>query len=884
MAEQKLPPQNVEAEQATLGAILLDPDAIIKVADILIPPDFYRPDHATIFGCMLELYEDRLPIDLVTLTDRLEKKKKLKQVGGAAYLTNLVNAVSSSAHVAQYAEIVQQKSTLRKLITASTKIIEDSYKEDEDVPIILDRAEQSLFAVSERYLKEAFIPIREVLAESFERIDELHKNKGKLRGIGSGFRGIDNLLAGFQRSDFILLAARPSMGKTSLALNIAIHSAIIEKVPVGVFSLEMSKDQLVDRLLTMEAGIDSWKLRTGNLSDEDFPKLNRAMGELSEAPLYIDDSPLLGVMDMRTKARRLQAEHGLGLLIVDYLQLMEGRTRHYSDVSRVQEVSDISRALKALARELNIPLIAVSQLSRAVEARSPRIPQLSDLRESGCLTGNTLIFNSRNGQLIPIKELVKDQSLVSLSLDEKKKLVPQKVSRVFPTGRKRIFELRLASGKKIRATGNHKFLTIDGWKRLDELSLGEKLATPRIIAYQPDPEIKLSDEKVILLAHLIGDGCYLPRQPLHYTNADTLCLEVVDKVSKKAFATHNRWVRQENWYHLYLSSPFQLARGKRNPIVRWLDEELKIYGQRSGEKRIPSQIFSLPLNQIALFIRHLFATDGSINKASGQWRLFYASKSRGLVDDLQHLLLRFGIHSRIAPTFKKNYAPVYFLTISGKEDQLKFLKEIGIFGKKANLVQKATKELEELIPNPNVDIVPKEIWSQIVSKFQAKGWSTRNFHSQMGWAYSGTQRYGNGLSRKRLAKVATVLHDEPLKELARSDIFWEEIMAIAPQGVEEVYDMTVPLTHNFIANSIIVHNSLEQDSDVVMFIYREDYYEPETDKKGIAQILIRKHRNGPTGDIELYFHPQYSRFANLEKERVEEKETELQKIDEIEKG
>lgn len=379
--EGKLPPQSIEAEQSVLGSLLLDKDAIIKIADIVKTGDFYRENHSVIYEAILDLFEHRSPIDIVTLSGKLEEWEKLDEIGGASYLTSLVNTVPSAAHVTEYAKIVAQKATLRRLISAAGDIVQFGYDEAEDIDIVLDKSEQTLFSVSQKHHHQQFIPLKDVLTESFDRIDELHKDKSKLRGIPTGYIELDNILAGLQKSDLVIIAARPSMGKTSLALNIAQHAAVKEKIPVGFFSLEMSKEQLTDRMLCGEAGIDSWKLRTGNLSDEDFPKLGRAMGVLSEAPFFIDDSATSNVMEIRTKARRLQAEHDLGLVVVDYLQLMEGR---YSD-NRVQEISEISRALKALARELNIPVVALSQLSRAVEQRSPKIPQLADLRESGSI-------------------------------------------------------------------------------------------------------------------------------------------------------------------------------------------------------------------------------------------------------------------------------------------------------------------------------------------------------------------------------------------------------------------------------------------------------------------------------------------------------------------
>jgi len=383
MTEEKIniPPQNVEAEISLLGAILLDKEAIVKVADLVSEADFYKDAHAEIFRAMLQLYEKREPIDVVTLTSRLENNKKLDIIGGSSYIATLASSVPTAAHVVNYGKIVSDKATLRRLIKAANEINNLAMDEKEEITQILDKAEQKVFKVSQKHLKEDFIPIKDILTESFDRIDELHKDKGTIRGVPTGFRDLDNLLAGLQPSDLIILAARPSMGKTSLALNIAQSVATTEGIPVLIFSLEMSKEQLVDRLICNEARIDSWKLRTGNLEDDDFPRIGQAMATLAEAPLWIDDSSGVNVLEMRTKARRLQAEHGLGLVVVDYIQLIQGN----NSSNRVEEVSDISRSLKGLSRELNLPVLALSQLSRAVENRPSRIPQLADLRESGSI-------------------------------------------------------------------------------------------------------------------------------------------------------------------------------------------------------------------------------------------------------------------------------------------------------------------------------------------------------------------------------------------------------------------------------------------------------------------------------------------------------------------
>ncbi len=378
----KMLPHNLEAEEALLGAIFIDFDGLLKVVDVVTAADFYNPANGAIFEVMIDLFSKKSPIDLVTVADGLEKRDELEKIGGATYLSKIVNAVPTASHITQYANIVHEKKVLRDLIIVANDISALGYKEDDKIEITLDKAEQALFGISQKSLKQQFISIKSMLNETFERIDHLHKNKGELRGVPTGFADLDFLLGGLQKSDLVILAARPSMGKTSLALNIALNAAIKYKIPVGIFSLEMSKDQLVDRLLSSTAGVDAWKIRTGNLYEEDFAKIGEAMSVLSEAPIFIDDSANTSIMEMRAKARRLKAEHGLGLIVLDYLQLMGGGG--YTD-NRVQEISEISRSLKGLAREMNVPILALSQLSRAVEARPDKRPLLSDLRESGSI-------------------------------------------------------------------------------------------------------------------------------------------------------------------------------------------------------------------------------------------------------------------------------------------------------------------------------------------------------------------------------------------------------------------------------------------------------------------------------------------------------------------
>ena len=403
----KLPPQNIEAESSVLGSLMLDKNAIVKVADFLTPRDFYKGVHQKIYQAMIELFEKREPIDSLSVSTRLKEKNQLEEIGGNSYLAELINSVPTASHVLNYAKIIQKKRILRDLIDASYEIGVMGYNEAEDVDQLLDKAEKRIFSIAQGSLSQNFVPIKSTLEEAFERIDNLSKDQGGIRGVPTGFTDLDNITSGLQKSDLIILAARPSLGKSALAVNIAANIAINKKIPVGIFSLEMSRDQIIDRLIASLANIDLWKLRTGRLTDKgednDFSKIQSAMGVLSEAPIFIDDASSSNILQMRAMARRLQADQGLGLIIVDYLQLMEPRN---SAFSMVQQMTEISRSLKGLARELNVPVLALSQLSRAVEQRSPQIPRLSDLRETGAIEqdADVVIFIYREERYRPDTE------------------------------------------------------------------------------------------------------------------------------------------------------------------------------------------------------------------------------------------------------------------------------------------------------------------------------------------------------------------------------------------------------------------------------------------------------------------------------------------------
>ncbi|HVA11383.1 MAG TPA: replicative DNA helicase, partial [Candidatus Dormibacteraeota bacterium] len=733
-------------------------------------------------------------------------------------------------------------------------------------------AESRLFEVSQHHVSQDVISLEAILAESFDRLDDLHKDKDKIRGVPTGFKDLDNTLAGFQKSDLIILAARPSMGKTAMALNFAHNIAVQSHEAVLMFSLEMSKEQLVDRLLSIESGVDAWALRTGNLTDSDFEKIGQAMGTLSEAQIFIDDSPGITISDLRTKARREAHKRPLGLIIVDYLQLMSGASRYGGDGNRVQEISEISRGLKGVARELNIPVLALSQLSRSVESRNPQIPQLADLRESGCLAGDTPIYIQETGNYAPISTLAGQEGTSVCAVDpETYKLQATTAVKAFSTGRKRVHRLTTSTGRTIRATGNHKFLTIFGWKRLDELVPGGHIAVPRTLPSPNNNPAPMSQSRAALLGHLIGDGCTLPRHTIQYTTKDIDLAERVVSLAKEVFGERllPRINPERQWYQVYLPATKHLTHGVRNPIASWLDE-LGVFGLRSHEKHVPRAVFEQSNEVVATFLRHLWATDGCV-KLSKDGRypaIYYASSSERLAREVQSLCLRLGMNTRLSRHAQKNKGrDQYHVIVSGSENLTKFVALVGGVGhSKTSQLTLVTKWLAAHVSNPNRDIIPKEVWrTYAVPAMQQAGITTRQMQAKLNTQYFGTTLYKSNLSRKRTALVADIVLSQELASLAASDVYWDRITSIEPDGIEEVFDLTVPGLHNFVAADIIVHNSIEQDSDVVAFIYREEYYNPDTDRKGLADIFIKKHRNGPTGGIELRFESEKQRFHSVDR-------------------
>ena len=656
---------------------------------------------------------------------------------------------------------------------------------------------------------------------------------------------------------------------TSFALGMAAHAAVEARVPTLVFSLEMGCDEITNRLLVSEARVDASRMRNGRLQEPDWPKISQAVARLGDAPLYIDDNPNTTVMEIRAKARRLKARQGgLGLIIVDYLQLMSGS----SVENRQLEVSSISRGLKVLARELEVPVVALSQLSRQLEARADKRPTLADLRESGCMPASTRLLRADTGEEVTLGELVlsQEQPLV-WSLDETSwKMVPRRLLKTFPSGIKPVFRMRLRSGYEVEATGNHKFRTVEGWRRLDELSVGDHLATPRSIGSPEAPAAGWSEDELILLAHLIGDGSIGPNG-VKYATSDPANKEAVESSARRLFGIDVAGKKQRNTWLLWLPSPVRLTHGVRHPVRNWLEPH-GLWGSRSHNKFIPESIFGLADEQISLFLRHLWATDGSIsisrNGRGPVVRVYYATTSRRLADGVRRALLRLGIRSRVSPVRKDGYRECWHVAVTGTPDLKQFLRVVGSHGERGQRIPEALSLLDGLVANPNVDLVPTGVRACVQAALTRAGMSHRTLAEQLGEHNCGSYLLGSDqrprrFSRRRLERIARACGDRQLAALATSDVYWDEIVEITQVGMQPTFDATIADTHNFVANGVIAHNSLEQDADVVMFLYRDEVYNPESADRGTAEVIISKHRNGPTGKVQLAFLDHYTRFANM---------------------
>jgi replicative DNA helicase len=857
-----VPPHSVEAEQAVIGGLLLDTSAWDNVADVVKVEDFYRDDHRLIYEAIGLLAGGGKPCDVVTVSQHLERNGKLEEAGGLAYLGSVVRDTPTAANVRTYAEIVRERSLLRQLITAGTEIASAVFTNDgRTARELVDEAEQKVFEIAEGGFRGrgGAISIRSMLPAVIDQIDEAYSNPNSLRGLPTGFTDFDNMTGGLRPGDLVIVAGRPSMGKTTLAVNMAEYAALRpgeKRASVAIFSMEMPSEQVITRMLSSTGGVPLGNLRSGKINDDDWVRITSATSQLSEAKIFVDETPALSPMELRARARRVKREHGLDLIVVDYLQLMQVPG---NKENRATEISEISRGLKVLAKELACPVIALSQLNRGVEQRENKKPVMSDLRE--CVTGDSLVCLA-DGRRVPIQDLV-GQTPEVMSMTPDGRLTRAKSDLVWKVGKKPVYELRLASGRKIRATEKHRLYCPFGWQRVGDLRPGDRLAIARKV---PEPENAESwpDDRVALLAHMIGDGSYPKHQPMRYTTGSDACSGLVRRAAETEFgATVRRHAGRGNWHQLVISGNGN--RWKPAGVNRWL-RELGIFGQRSVEKRVPAAVFKLSNRQIGLFLRHLWATDGTISvrkpgQVGGQG-VHFSTCSRGLAEDVAALLLRVGIVARIQTVTSGYRNPVHMVWVSGAGPQRLFLHAVGGFGPRAAPAERLLAALVDVKANTNVDTVPEEVLWRVRFLMQQQGVSRRGMAVMLGQK---NVSFAHAPSRDLLAQYAEILADQCLKESAGSDLFWDRLVSVESVGEEDVFDLTVPETSCWLLDGVVSHNSgaIEQDADMILLIYRPEVYDRENQMvKGVAEIDLVKHRNGEIGEFRLTFQGQFTRFVN----------------------
>lgn len=857
----RVPPHSIQAEQSLLGGLMLDNSTWDTIADQVNERDFYRKEHRLIFHAVARLAEDDQPFDVVTLAETLERREELEEAGGLAYLGAVAKDTPSAANILAYAKIVRENAVKRRLISVGTSIADSAFRpEGRSSAELLDDAERHVFEIADQMSKASggFQSIKILLSQAVNRIETLFERDEPITGLATGFTDFDMMTSGLQHADLIIVAGRPSMGKTTYAINIAEHVAIKGRRPVAVFSMEMPGDSLAMRMMSSLGRIDQHRVRTGKLEDDEWPRLTSAVSILAEAPLFIDDTPALNPTELRARARRLKREQGdLGMIVIDYLQLMQAPGK---DENRAAEISAISRSLKSLAKELDVPVVALSQLNRSLEQRPNKRPVMSDLRE--CVTGDTRVVLS-DGRRLPICDLVGTQPKV-VGVDDGGKLVQAHSELIWCVGQRPVYQVKLSSGRILKATAKHRLRTAKAWSEVETLGPGDRLAVARKLP-EPESPIAWPEANLILLAHLLGDGSYISGQPLRYTTASEANSAIVTQCARSFGVRISRHDGRGAWHQLVFS-----GNGNRwhpKGINRWL-RELGIFGQRSHEKRVPDVLFRANDAQLALFLRHLWATDGTISVRKrghrGSHGVHLSTNSRGLAEDVAALLLRLAIVARIQAVTSSRYRTTYMVWIQGAENQRRFLASVGAFGPREAQARKLEQALVDVRPNTNVDTLPQELFGQVRDIMRAKGVTQPRMAAMRGTSYGGTSHFRFAPSRKTMYQYAELLDDDNLRGYAESDLCWDTVVAIEPAGTEEVYDLTVPGPASWLADGVVSHNSgaIEQDADLIVFIYRDEVYNDESPDKGIAEIIIGKQRNGPIGTVRLTFLGKYTKFEN----------------------
>jgi len=813
----RIPPNNLEAEMAVLGSILVDREMMSTVSEILSPADFYAHVHDTIFTALAQLYERGEPLDKITVAEELRTRGLLDKVGGLPYLTSLMDTVPTAASAEYYAQIVAEKSALRGLIHAGTQITRIGFENEEDVEAALDQSEQIVYEVGKRQKRGEFAPIYKLLKGTFEQIDRLYHSRGVRTGLTSGFRDIDEYTAGFQPGNFVIVAARPGMGKTSMALTMAAAAAKEEQKPIAIFSLEMTNEELVTRLLCAEARINSQNLRRGNIKDPEWEKISTGMSALSQLPLYIDDSGTVSVSEIRSRCRRLQSGGGLAAVFVDYLQLVRPSGTSRSQ-NRNDELSEICRTLKATAKDLKIPIVALAQLNRGVESRNDKRPMLADLRD--CLAGGSLVMNADTGQRVRVERIVRaDLRFNVWALDDRLRLVPRRILDAWATGEKPVFRVTTRSGRTIRCSAGHRFRTVAGWKTLRELRPGSAIAVPMKYERPDAPVTEISAGRALLLGWLLGDGC-LRGTPAINVPDDQDAATVVELAAAEFGLKPVVRPRGDGTPTLRV----ELTTGKlfgvgKNALIAWL-RTLGLRNVAESKKFVPAAAFAQSDDVVAALLRGLFHAEGRFLARPGSSRVAVRLGCAGesLARDAGSLLLRFGINAVVKSTSRR-----WTLSLLAPNAVARFMDRVGFVGAKHDAA---------------------------LVRLRDGGAPARGA--------------GGGASRETGALLAERTQERDLETLAFSDVLWDVIGTIEPCGTEPTYDVTVEDLHNLCVDDIVTHNSgaIEQEADMVAFLYRDSYYNPESAAEpDLTEFIISKSRNGPTGTVKLRFLKEHTLFV-----------------------
>jgi len=855
----RIPPNNLEAEMALLGSVLVDKEMMSAVSEIVRPEDFYASLHETIYRALYTLYEAGKPLDKVALAEELRSRSMLEKIGGLAYLTSLMDTVPTAASAEYYAKIVREKASLRQLIHAGTRITQLGYESEDDVPAAMDESEQIVYDVGNRDQRGSFSSVSSLLLDTFYKLETRHAQSGERTGVTSGFGDIDAYTAGFQRGNLVILAARPAMGKTSLALNMALFAAREERQPVAIFSLEMTKQELVERLISSEAMVDASKLRRGAIEQKEWQRIGDAIGKLNDLPIYLDDSGAVSISEIRSRLRRLKSTHGLAIAFIDYLQLVRPSTLNARNVNRNEELSEICRTLKATAKDLEIPIIALAQLNRAVETRQDKRPMLSDLRD--CLSGDALVTNAETGERVRLAEIAERRLRFDVwALDEHLQLTRRPITDAWSVGEKPLFRVLTRSGRTIDATDGHRFLTVSGWKKLRDIAVGDALAVPRAYAYAAKPVDHAAADRALLLGWLVGDG--------HFGGSATLTVATPEEADLARCLGASTFglrpiVKPEresaSALRVVMTTGFRCGAGK-NPLTTWL-RELGLWKCVGSEKHAPAWIFRQERVAIAAFLRGLFHADGSLSRRPSDTHALVrlSTISERLARDVQHLLLRLDITSAVTCDrrniggYRTTSAAIWTVSIRSRSVVARFLDTVGFLGAKHERACNAVVR-EKRNDAGHLDRIPLAINGYV---------GERRFEQQLSHAALGWRDQGKAMSRETCAALAERLDDELLERLAYSDVTWDPIVRIDPIGVATAYDLTVDDLHNFCVDDFVTHNSgaIEQEADIVTFLYRDAYYNKETSPEPDAtEFIFAKHRNGKVGTVKLRFRAEHTLF------------------------